>query len=194
MLRLVLKRIGFGIVTLVGTSFLIFWVNQLNPADFATQLLGREYTQATAEVVRDKYGLYQPLLTRYLAWVGSMLSADFGISWSGQEIGPTVAIRIQRSLWLASLAACLMFPVAIALGIYSALNRYNRKDRVILVTNTVMLSTPEFFVAYIMMALFAVKFELNPYAGSLEPLRQGVAAALHPAPVSRCLCQLPLYE
>ncbi len=126
MLALVLKRIGFGIVTLVGTSFLIFWVNHLNPADFATQLLGREYTQATAEVVREKYGLYQPLLTRYLAWLGSMFSADFGISWSGQDIGPTVAIRIQRSLWLASLAACLMFPVAIALGIYSALNRYNR--------------------------------------------------------------------
>ena len=41
MLKLILKRIGFGFVTLIATSFLIFWVNHLNPADFATQLLGR---------------------------------------------------------------------------------------------------------------------------------------------------------
>jgi peptide/nickel transport system permease protein len=162
MLKIILKRILLGVLTLIGTSFFIFWVNDLIPVDYATQVLGRNYSQATAEVVREKFGLYAPVITRYLSWLGNTLTGSFGTSWAGQDIHAVVSLRIERSLWLALLSAFVMFPVALSLGIYSALNRYSKKDRGILILNTMMLSTPEFLVGYIMVGLFAVKISIFP--------------------------------
>ena len=162
MLKLIFKRILFGVVSLIATSFLIFWVNELIPGDFAPRRWAGDYSSEVGDVLREKLGLFQPLITRYLIWLGGMLTGDFGISWAGQEILPVIQVRTQRSLWLAILSAMVFFPVALALAILSVLNRYKKTDRAILVSNTIMLSTPEFFVGYAMMAIFAVKLEILP--------------------------------
>ncbi len=162
MLKLIGRRLLLGVASLVGTSFLIFFVTDKIPGDFATAILSRDYSQSTAEVIREKLGLYQPLLTRYVLWLGEMFQGNFGISWTGYALGPILEVRMERTMWLTIYAASVAFPVAFGLGIFSALNRYNNKDRAVVVTNTMMMSIPEFLTGYIVMTILAVQFDVFP--------------------------------
>ena len=193
MLSLVTRRVLYGFLALVCTSFFIFVFTDLMPGDFATQILGRSYTMATAEVIREKLGLYLPLVSRFVLWLGDALRGDFGLSWSGYEITPVIQLRLQRSLWLALVAAIVAFPVAIALGLFCALNRHRPRDRVLVIASTTMLSIPEFLVGYAVIAVLAVKLDVFPSLSLFEddaPLFDRLYAATLPV-ITLCFVAIP---
>src|SRR5688572_15007401 len=102
MLRFILRRMGFLVLTLLLTSLIIFAVTQFLPGDVCRIILGREAGEAALEGCRERLGLDRPPLMQYLNWLGDFVQGDWGESYSTQtDIRPLVLERLRNSLRLA---------------------------------------------------------------------------------------------
>ena len=156
-LKLVVQRLGLGLLTLLAVSAVIFLAVEMLPGDLAEELLGQAATPETVAALREDLGLDQPPLQRYLAWLGSALQADFGTSLAnGREISELIGPRLINTLTLAAFAAVIAIPFAISLGVLAALYRNTIFDRVVNIFTLASISFPEFFVAYILILFLAV--------------------------------------
>jgi peptide/nickel transport system permease protein len=121
-------------------------------------------------VLRQQLGLDLPAHTRYLNWLGDILQGDWGTSiGSGREIGDVIGVRFSNTIFLATFAACIAVPLALVLGILAALYRNSYYDRVVNVVTLSSISTPEFFVAYILILLVSVKAGWLPSLANIRP-------------------------
>ncbi len=158
MLRLIAGRIALSAALLLAASLLIFVGVEALPGDFASTYLGQSATPQAVANIRERLGLDQPVMARYLAWLAGLLHGDFGESWaSGQSVGVQIADRLGNSLLLAGLAAAVAVPLSIMLGMVAVLYRNGIVDRAINVLSLAAISLPEFFVGYLLILLFAVK-------------------------------------
>ena len=126
-------------------------------------ILGQSATEATLQAYRDRLGLERPPIERYLEWLSGAWRGDFGVSLAnGQPISDLIGQRLGNTLFLAGLAAAIAIPLALTLGVLAALYRNTFFDKSISVTTLGAISFPEFFVAYIIVLLFAIKVNLFP--------------------------------
>lgn len=157
-LMIVLKRLGLGFVTLLVISIIIFGAVEMLPGDIAQAVLGQSATEENVAAMREQLGLDRPAAVRYLEWLGNALSGDFGKSLvSQQPVSSTIAVRFANTLFLASYAAVLAVPIAILLGVLTALWRNSPFDRVANVVTLTSISSPEFFLGYILILFLSVK-------------------------------------
>ena len=128
------------------------------PGDAAEAILGQAATPDTVAILREQLGLNLPPHTRYLAWLGGIFQGDFGTSiGNGREIGEVIGTRFYNTIFLAAFAACIAVPLALFLGVLAALYRNSLYDRSVNALTLTTISTPEFFVAYILILLVSVK-------------------------------------
>ena len=80
MLRYMLRRLGFMVLTIFLTSLIIFAITQLLPGDVARVILGREAGEAALQQLRQELGLDQPVVVQYVNWLTRFLSGDWGQS------------------------------------------------------------------------------------------------------------------
>lgn len=172
-LTTVLQRLGLGFLTLFVVSFIIFASIELLPGDFGQAVLGQAATEETVAAFRKELGLDQPAYIRYFEWVGNVLQGDLGSSFSGRAasgvdrsrpVWDLVAPRLENTLFLAGLTAAIAVPLALFLGITTALYRNTIYDRTVNAATLTTISFPEFFVAYILILFLA---SLNPIFPSL---------------------------
>ncbi len=166
-ITLVLKRLALGCLTLLLVSVLIFSAITLLPGDFAQTTLGDTATPETVSAFRKEIGLDQPPLKRYLGWMMGIANGDFGSSFSSRPnarrtVMDILSLRLRNTAILAGTTAVVTVPLAIGLGLLCALWRNSWVDRIIGVLTLAALSMPEFFLAYIAIFLFAVKFPIFP--------------------------------
>jgi peptide/nickel transport system permease protein len=163
MWRYLAKRTGIGIVLVLMASAILFFAGELLPGDFATKLLGSQATPEAVEALRQSQGLGRPATERYWEWLTGVARGDLGTSMTnGREIAPLIAGRLSNTLILASLAACLAVPLSLLLGTLAAIYRNRWFDRAVLVASMITVATPEFFFAYLIIAIFAVHWHLFP--------------------------------
>ena len=157
-LIMLLQRILLGLLTLFAISIIIFLAVQMLPGDAAQAILGQAGTPETVAALRIQLGLDMPAHIRYLHWLGNIFQGDFGTSiGNGREISEVLGTRFYNTLFLATFAACIAVPLALTLGILAALYRNTLYDRTVNVVTLSSISTPEFFVAYILLLLVSVK-------------------------------------
>jgi peptide/nickel transport system permease protein len=107
--------------------------------------------------------LDQPAWQRYLTWLGGLLSGDPGRSLVNHlPVAELIGSRLPNSLLLAALAACVSVPVALAIGITTAIWRGSLYDRIASMTALSVVSVPEFLVATLAVLVFAVKLRWLP--------------------------------
>ncbi len=161
--RMLIQRISLGLLTLFVVSLIIFFSVSLLPGDAAQAMLGQSATEDTVNALRKQMGLDQPLHTRYFSWLGGILQGDFGVSIGNKrEISELIGGRFANTLFLALYAAFIAVPLALVLGILAALYRNTWYDRSVNVVTLSSISTPEFFVAYILMLFVSVKWGFFP--------------------------------
>ena len=172
-LSTVIQRLGLGLLTLFVVSFIIFASIELLPGDFGQAVLGQAATEETVAAFRKELGLDQPAYIRYFEWVGNVLQGDLGTSFSGRAasgvdrsrpVWDLVAPRLENTLFLAGMTAVIAVPLALFLGITTALFRNTVYDRTVNAATLTTISFPEFFVAYILILFLA---SLNPVFPSL---------------------------
>jgi len=166
--RMVAKRIGLGLVTLFVVSLIIFGALEMLPGDLAQQVLGQGATEETVAAFRKELGLDRPAHVRYVEWLAGAAQGDFGVSLANkrsvaEQLGP----RFANTLFLAAVAAAIATPLALVLGILAALYRNSIFDRVANVGALTSISSPEFFVGYILILLLAVRNPIFPSISSI---------------------------
>jgi len=170
-LSTVLQRLGLGLMTLFFVSVIIFSSIELLPGDFGEAVLGQAATEETKAAFRKELGLDQPAYIRYFQWAGAALQGDFGSSFSGRaasgvdrsrSVAELIAPRLWNTLFLAGMAAIIAVPLALFLGITAALYRNSVYDRTVNAATLTTISFPEFFVAYILILLFATLYPVFP--------------------------------
>jgi len=162
-LKIVAQRIALGLLTLLVISLFITFGVELLPGDLAESILGQSATPETVKVFRAELGLDKPAHLRYLDWLAGMVTGDMGVSLANKrEISELVSIRLGNTLFLGGFAATIAVPLALLLGILAALYRNSLYDRAVNTFTLTSISFPEFFVAYILILFFAIKFGWFP--------------------------------
>lgn len=161
--KLVATRIASGIVTLWLVSVIIFLGISALPGDIATEVLGQSATPETVAAFREQLGLNLPVMQRYTNWLWNIAHGDLGVSLANHRpIAELIASRLANTVSLAALAAVMSVPLAIALGIATALFRNGKFDRGVNLATLTSISFPEFFVAYILILFFSVQLGWFP--------------------------------
>ncbi len=168
--RMLVQRLSLGLLTLFVVSVIIFLAVSMLPGDAAQAMLGQAATADTVAALRKQMGLDQPPYIRYFTWLGGILQGDFGTSIAnGREISELLGSRFANTIFLAAFAAVISVPLALALGILAALYRNSFYDRTVNVVTLSSISTPEFFVAYILILFISVKLGLFPSLANVSP-------------------------
>ena len=162
-LKLVVQRIALGIVLLLAVSVLIFLGTEILPGDVAQSILGQSATPQSLANLREQLGLDQPGYIRYLTWLGGVLTGDLGTALtSGQDIASSIGDRLANTLFLAATAAVVAVPLAILLGLLAVRYRNGPIDKAISALALASTSFPEFFIGYLLVYFFAVKWQFFP--------------------------------
>jgi peptide/nickel transport system permease protein len=181
----VARRVVSGLLVLVVVSSMIFLAVALLPGDFATEVLGIDATPSSVHALRLELGLDLPLYQRYFNWIGGIFRGDLGQSLaSHRQISVLIGPRLYNTLFLAALAALIAVPIALALGLVSVLFRNTRFDRFLNLITLSTVSFPEFFIAYVMIVVFAVKLRWMPSISNVaweDPLLTRLDKTLMPA-------------
>ena len=166
---IVLKRLGLGLVTLLVISVIIFGAVELLPGDMAQAVLGQGATAENLAALRAELGLDRAAPIRYFEWLGGAVTGDFGVSLvSKTSVTEAISTRFANTLFLAVYAAAIAVPVALILGVLVALYRNSVFDRVANVVTLTSISSPEFFLGYILILFLAVKGEYFPAIAKID--------------------------
>jgi peptide/nickel transport system permease protein len=170
-------------------SLVVFAVLELLPGRPAEVMLGDTATPESIAALEARLGLDRPAPLRYLTWVGGLLRGDSATSYAYDT--PTfdlIAERLQVSLPLALLAMLLTVAVALAAGVYAASHHRRAGDTGVMLLSQLGLSIPNFWLAILLILLFAVQLQwvgAGGFPGWTEDdgggLGAGLAALLLPA-------------
>ncbi|RWN01725.1 MAG: ABC transporter permease [Mesorhizobium sp.] len=163
LVKLVTQRIALGILLLLAVSVLIFAGTQILPGDVAQAILGQSATPESLANLREQLGLNDPAFVRYFRWLGGVVTGDLGTAMSsGQDIATSIKGRLWNTLFLAFWAAVVAVPLAIILGLIAVRYRNGWVDKLISGLALASTSFPEFFVGYVLVYFFAVKYQIFP--------------------------------
>ena len=174
MLRYLAIRALSLAVSLAVASVVIFALIRVIPGDPASYMLGLNATEETLAALRAELGLDGAPVARYFAWVGGMLTGDFGTSYTYRvPVADLVADRLWVSLPLAVYALTLSTLIAFPVGILAAANRGGWLDTGMMGGTQLGIAIPNFWFAMLLVALFAVTlqwFSAGGFAGWDDPL------------------------
>jgi peptide/nickel transport system permease protein len=168
-LRLVLIRIGIGLLTLWAASLIVFLGTQLLPGDAAQAALGQEATPQLVAALRKDLGLNRPIMLRYGEWLVEFVQGDFGLSLPSKEpVANVIGDHIRNTGILALVTVIFLVPLSLILGILSAVYRNHAFDHVVGGATLALISTPEFVVGSLLALLLAVKLSWVPPASLID--------------------------
>lgn len=197
LLKLILIRLGLGVLTLFLVSLIVFAATQLLPGDPAQAILGKDAAdKARYEALRQQLQLDRPLYEQYTSWLAGVVVGDMGNSIVQQDVPVTdlLADRLINSTVLVLFAALLSIPISILIGALSAVWRDSRFDSTTNLTNLTLAALPEFVVGILLVLLFATAvFNWLPAVSRVDsevPLTQQLDLFVLPA-ITLCLAVVP---
>jgi peptide/nickel transport system permease protein len=155
-----LRRLATFFATLAVASLVVFAVLELLPGNPAEVILGDTATPESLAALQAKLGIDQPAHQRYFNWVGGLLRGKTAMSYSYDT--PTFELITERlavSLPLAVMAMALTVVVALAAGVYAAAHHRRAGDAGVMALSQLGLSVPSFWLAILLILLFAVHLQ-----------------------------------
>jgi ABC-type dipeptide/oligopeptide/nickel transport system permease component len=176
MLRLLVSRVLQAIPTLLLVSLVAFGLVAAAPVDPARMALsaggaGVHLDERDVQAKRAELGLDRPLPERYARWWADLLRLDFGRSFaSGRPVTGLLAERLPASAVLGGLALLLSVAVSLPLGMLAAVRAGGTLDQLVRVLALLGASLPGFWLALVLMSIFAAQLRWVPALGSLTAL------------------------
>jgi peptide/nickel transport system permease protein len=159
------SRIVGSLALLIVVPTITYFVQGIAPANVAKGILGLDATPAQIADFNHRLGLDQPFIVRYLHWLGGALTGNLGSSYTnGQSVQHILAPRLGVSLSLIVGALVVFTVVGVVIGVLSA-TQGRVVGRVLDVVSTVGIAVPNFWLAVILIATFAVGLSLFPATG-----------------------------
>lgn len=174
------RRLIHLVLVVVAVGFCTSLLISLIPGDPALAIVGETATPDQIAAVHHRLGLDQPLLVRFVHWLGSALTGDLGVSVrTGESISGAIASRLPVTIELALLALIAALLVAIPMAILSAYYAGGRFDRLSNAIASALISAPGFLAAIVLLFLFAVTFKLFPVTGWIPFTRNPAGNIAH---------------
>ena len=170
MFRMIMRRLGIGLVTLWVVSLLMFAGTEILPGDVAEIMLGQEATPESLAALREKLGLNKSAPVRYFEWLGDMATFDLGLSLAGHSgtggggatIEVLIGARLENTLLLSSIVAAISVPLSVTLGLLAAMFPTSWFDRTVTFSTLCLVAVPEFFIATMLVLILAVQLQWLP--------------------------------
>lgn len=172
MQAIVIHRILQVIPVLLGISIITFLLVSLAPGDPAEislkAMLDTDSPSPEAiSLMRAEMGLDQPLHIRYFIWLSRVVQGDLGYSYlSHKSTVDEILYALPTTFYLAALAMSISIIIGIPLGIAAAVRQNGILDHFCRLFSVIGNSTPEFFIAIILLLVFAINLKILPVAGS----------------------------
>jgi peptide/nickel transport system permease protein len=167
------RRTIQAVVTYAVAITLMFFVMRLAPGDPLSRLGDeRPFSPEAIAALRQRYGLDQPLLQQYVAFVLPLMRGDLGVSieHQGRPVWPLLAERIPASLLLGATVLLFNFSFGTWLGAWQALRRGSGADRALTLVTLALYATPSFWLGLVLVWLFGTEWHWFPVAFLHDPL------------------------
>lgn len=175
MLTYLLKRLFGAVLIFLGLSLLVYLLIYLSPADpaqvIASQRLGGPARPEDVARIQREYGFDQPVPIQYLRWLGQAIQGDLGYSIrTGNLITSEMAARVGFSILLGTAAMALVLSIGTIFGTWAALKPDSVADNAIRFTGLVWVAVPDFWLAFLLILVFAVHLGVLPSFGARSGL------------------------
>jgi peptide/nickel transport system permease protein len=175
-LKFLARRIVGAILALFAASIVIFAGTVLLPGDAAGVVLGKNATPENIARLNEQMGLDKPAHTEYLNWLTGLAHGDLGDSAVGLAQGapqapiwPLISGPVKNSVILALIAALLMIPLSLGLGVLAAVYAGRPIDHLISIGSLAAIALPEFVIGSLLVAVFFVGLDLLPPVAIVAP-------------------------
>ncbi len=165
MIQFLARRLISGVVLILAITTITYTLIYSNSANAARNILGESASAEQVAAKASQLGLDRPLHVQYLDWLGNAVHGDLGTSWfSSEPVADLLASRLPMTLSMVILAILFTAVVSAILGIAAAV-RGGWIDRALQVVSVVGFSLPNFWVALVLVVLFAVMIPIFPATG-----------------------------
>jgi peptide/nickel transport system permease protein len=179
--HLVVRRLLQAVPVLLLATFVVFGLLKLVPGDIAVALAGDNATDARIAEIRHLYGLDRPFLVQYGQWVGHAARGDLSKSlMSGESVATSIAAALPNTALIVALALAVALLLGVPLGIVAAARRGRLVDSAVMTVASLGVAVPNFWLAMLLIAFFALKLDWLPATGSV-PLSEDAGQALRHA-------------
>jgi len=162
----VLRRLLGLIPVLLGITVIVFAIMAMIPGDPATAILGAYKTPERVAELERELGLDRPLVVQYFTWLGNLLTLDFGRSYSlNRPVLDVILERMGPTLLLAGAALAIASVLGLLAGAIAAVKQHAWQDKLLTLLVLVGISTPAFWLAMLLVLVFAVWTQLFPVSG-----------------------------
>ncbi|MFT4083336.1 MAG: ABC transporter permease [Nocardioides sp.] len=165
MWRVVGRRLLIAVPTMLVVCTFTFMLLQLVPGSPADFILGGKATSEQVEAINRSLGLDRPVLTQFFSWMGNLLTGNLGTSYtSGTPVTQALAVALQPTVSLAIGSTIVSIVIGLGLGMFAAV-RGGKVDGAIQTVSSLLMAVPNFWLAAILVVVFALKIELFPATG-----------------------------
>jgi peptide/nickel transport system permease protein len=171
MIRFILRRALLLLLTLFVTSALVFALTQWLPGDVARLILGREASPQRIAQFNADFGLDAPPLEQYTRWLGGFLQGNWGRSFTAGNppVRPLVLERLGNSLILAGVTLLISVPIALFLGVLTALYADTWLDNLVTLLTLSVVGLPEFVTGIVLVNVFALQLGWFEATSLIQP-------------------------
>ena len=160
------RRIVLTIPILIGVTIICFALVHIAPGDPIQNLLSPTSSAADAARLRAAYGLDQPLPIQYFIWLGKVLVGNLGMSIADNTpVAGQVLHAFANTVVIALISVVLAFVVSMIFGVIAAYRSGQLADKLITAVAVFGISVPPFWLAVILVIVFAVNLSLLPATG-----------------------------
>ncbi|MFD6419229.1 ABC transporter permease [Streptomyces sp. NPDC060194] len=161
-----IRRIAQLIPVVLVVSLVLFLLLRLMPGDPTLAILGQEATAEDRAVLRSDLGLDVPLWQQFTQWLGGLVTGDLGSSWlTDEQVSAVITERLAATVELGLIALLFAVVIGIPAGIVAAVRARTRTDTVLNSTGLVALSAPHFYLAALLILVFALWLRILPASG-----------------------------
>jgi len=171
MCKYILERLGYGLITIVVISVIIFSVIHFLPGDPIQIMFGKNPNPELIKIAREHYGLDKPIVIQYFSWLNKVLHGDLGCSIvNNLPVLQLILPRVGRTIMLTLFGIIFSLGIALPTGIISAARHNTWTDLSISSISLVLISIPEFWIGIAYMMIFSVWLTILPTSGYASPL------------------------
>src|SRR6476646_5517722 len=160
----ILRRLLIAIPSLLGISLILFTVLALAPGDpFGELATNPNVPPEVRAALRAKFGLDDPVWTRYYHWLTAMVQGDWGFSFASRiNVDTLILQRLPTTLVVIGAAQFLAILVALPVGVLAGTRPYSIFDQIANTLAFVGFSLPTFFTGLLLILLFSVQLDWLP--------------------------------
>lgn len=159
----ILRRLAQSIVVLLLVSMIVFGMLHELPGGTARAVLGERATNTSIAVFNKEHALDKPLPVQYWKWLSTTLQGNLGFSYvQNESVTELLGDRLPKTTLLAGISVLLALVVSIPLGFLQALRRNSTVDYVATGITFVFYSTPAFWLALVLITVFAIHWHVFP--------------------------------